>query len=519
MNWIPSLAVAALATIVNAAPIELIPIGRYDSGIRGESAAEIVSYDPASARLFVTNAAMNRIDILDIADPADPTLAFSIQLDIYGAGVNSVSVKNGLVAVAVQADPKQDPGSIVFFDTEGNFIARIRAGALPDMVAFSPDARFVLAANEGEPSDDYTNDPRGSITIIRIPDDPTTLSDAHATHAGFELFDTLGVPEGVRIFGPGATPSMDLEPEYIAFDPDSRRAYVSCQENNAIAVVDLTLGLVIDIFGTGSLDHSDPANAFDASDRDGGIRIHTAPVHGMRQPDTIACYRVNGRDYIVTANEGDPRNYPAFNEQARVKDLTLDPAAFPDRDDLQQDERLGRLRVSAATGDTDNDGEYDHLHAFGSRSITIFDRVGNVISDTGSLFERTVARLDPDRFNTNANTGEIDTRSDDRGPEPEALTIGRVNNRTYAFVGLERTSSIIAVDITDPRAPDLAAYLTTNKAGGPHQGAAGDIAPEGMVFIDASSSPIHAPLLVVTNEVSGTTLILRVESPDQGQPD
>jgi hypothetical protein len=513
-----SLILAATTAIAAAAPIELVPIGRYDSGIRNASAAEIVAFDHDTARLFVTNASANRIDVIDIVDPTTPILARTIDLSPYGAGVNSVSIKHGLVACAVEAAPKHEPGSIVLFDTDAQFIAQITAGALPDMVAFSPDGRFLLAANEGEPSDDYTIDPPGSITIVRLPDDPRTLDQSCATTAGFTLFDTTGVPRGVRVFGPGATPSTDLEPEYIAFDSDSRRAYVSCQENNAIAVVDLALGLVIDLFSAGTLDHSQPENALDPSDADGGINITTAPVLGMRQPDTIACYRADGRDYIVTANEGDPRGYASFEEQTRVKDLTLDPIAFPDRDDLQRDERLGRLRVSGATGDTDDDGDHDELHAFGSRSISIFDRVGNLVSDTGSLFERTVARLDPDRFNINERGPETDTRSDDRGPEPEALALGRIGDRVYAFVGLERTSAIIAVDITDPARPEFASYYATNKAGGP-EGAAGDIAPEGMSFIDSSSSPVGAPLLVVTNEVSGTTLILRIDAPDQGHPD
>ncbi len=518
MTQLPTLILAATSAVTVAAPIDLVPIGRYDSGIRGQSAAEIVAFDPGTARLFVTNASANRIDVLDIADPTTPTLTRTIDLNPYGAGVNSVSVSSGLVACAVEADPKHEPGSIVLFDTDANFIAKIAAGALPDMVAFSPDGRFLLAANEGEPSDDYSIDPPGSITIVRLPEDPRTLDESDAATAGFTLFDTTGVPEGVRVFGPGATPSMDLEPEYIAFDPDSRRAYVSCQENNAIAVVDLDLGLVIDLFSAGALDHSKPEHALDPSDKDGGIHIATAPVLGMRQPDTIACYRVGGRDYIVTANEGDPRGYAAFEEQARVKNLTLDPDAFPNRDELQRDDRLGRLRVSAATGDTDHDGDHDELHAFGSRSISIFDRVGNLVSDTGSLFERTVARLDPGRFNINHAGDETDTRSDDRGPEPEALALGRIGDRVYAFVGLERTSAIIAVDITDPARPAFASYHATHKAGDP-EGAAGDIAPEGMSFIDASSSPIGAPLLVVTNEVNGTTLILRIDTPDQGHPD
>ena len=39
---------------------------------------------------------------------------------------------------------------------------------------------------------------------------------------------------------------------------------------------------------------------------------------------------------------------------------------------------------------------------------------------------------------------------------------------------------------------------------------AGDLGPEGLVFIPAAQSPNGRPLLVVGNEVSGTTAVLQL---------
>ncbi len=486
----------------------LEPIGRYETGIFNKSAAEIAAYDPESRRLFVTNAATNALDVLDLADPSEPALEFSIALGSFGGGVNSVAVRNGAVAVAIGARTKTDAGSALLFNTDGSHLATIETGALPDMIAFSPDGRWLLTADEGEPNDDYSIDPPGSVTIIELVDG----RPGRVRHASFDRFDEIGVPEGVRVFGPNAKPSQDLEPEYVTFAPDSRTAYVSLQENNAIAVVDIVRGEVTELLPLGAADQALPGQELDASDRDAGVNLRGWPVLGMRQPDTIAACTIEGNTYILTANEGDPRSYDTYDEAVRVGKLTLDQDAFPDAHGLQRDENLGRLQVTRTLGDDDGDGDFDRLFAFGARSLSVFTTEGRLVADTGSLFERVTAERLPEHFNSDGKkNGSFDSRSDVRGPEPEALAVGVVSGRTLAFVGLERMGGIVTLDLSDPGSPGFVGYTTTRDfKGDPEHGTAGDLAPEGLVFIDAADSPTGEPLLIATHEVSGSVTVFAV---------
>jgi hypothetical protein len=263
---------------------------------------------------------------------------------------------------------------------------------------------------------------------------------------------------------------------------------------------------------------------FDASDRDGPnkggrIDIKPRPVLGMYLPDAIDSYRVRGRTYFVTANEGDTRaDWPGFQEEARVKDLKLDPVAFPDPDpstsknELQNDEQLGRLKVTNTLGDANGDGRHEALYAFGGRSFSIWDSNGQLVFDSGSQLERITALALPAHFNAGHDDPAFDSRSDDKGPEAEALAIGEINGHTYAFVGMERIGGVAVYDISDPVAPVFLDYLNTRDFGTPE---GGDLGPEGLQFIPAHDSPNRRPLLVVTSEISGTvsTFALDTERP------
>lgn len=503
--------------------IDLNLVGRYASGIFDDGGAEIVAYDPSTQRVFVVNASAVTVDVIDMADPGHPVLLDTIDASAEGASANSVAVFGGVAAVAIEADPKTDPGKVVFYDT--STLAKLGeapVGALPDMVTFTPDGSAVLVANEGEANGGYTVDPEGSISVIDVSggfDAPSVAT------AGFVAFNDDAVAlraAGVRIYGPGATVAQDLEPEYIAVAADGRSARVTLQEANALAVLDLSdvaAPTVTQILPLGYKDHMIVGNEIDPSDRDPDgdpqIRIRNWPVFGMYQPDGIASYSFNGKTYYVTANEGDDRNdFIPGEETVRIKDLTLDPAAFPDAATLQGDGSIGRLAATIFDGDTDDDGDYDELYVLGGRSFSIWADDGTQMYDSGSDFERLTALRYPHTFNASHDDNEAEGRSDAKGPEPEGVTVGQIAGRTFAFIGLERIGGIMVYDVTNPQNARFVQYVNSRDfAKDPQSDLAvvGDLGPEGLAFVSAADSPSGTPLLIVGNEVSGTTAIYRID--------
>ncbi len=498
--------------------LELSLVGRYASGTFDEGAAEIMAFDPSTQRLFVVNAAATTVDVLNVADPAAPVLLETIDASAEGDGANSVDVSGGVLAVAIQADPKTDPGKVVFYDTATlNKLGEVEVGALPDMLTFTPDGRAVLVANEGEANEGYTIDPVGSVSVIDVSGGFAAPSVATAGFAGFDA-DAAELREaGVRIYGPGATVAQDLEPEYIAIARDGQSAWVTLQEANAIGLLDLSdiaAPEISRIIPLGYKNHGVLGNELDVSDRDGGINIRNWPLLGMYQPDTVAGYTVNGRNYYVTANEGDDRNdFIPGEETARIKDLALDPEAFPDAATLQADAALGRIEVTTYTGDTDGDGDFDALYSLGGRSFSIWTEDGAQLFDSGSEIERIVAQRYPGNFNASHDENDAEGRSDAKGPEPEGLTVGQIGGRTFAFVGLERISGIMVYDISNPQRARFVQYINSrdfSRTPGDDP-EAGDLGPEGLEFVAAEDSPIGVPMLMVGNEVSGTTALYRID--------
>ncbi|MXV39242.1 T9SS type A sorting domain-containing protein [Flavobacteriaceae bacterium Ap0902] len=912
-------------TFLSVEAQELKHLARFETGM--EDASETLAYDATNQHAVLTNSSANNFMIVDLANPTNPTLVRTVDLSTYGAGPNSIAVINQYIAVAVESENKQENGYVVVFDLDGNYVTRIETGALPDMLAVSPDGTKVLVANEGEPNDDYTVDPEGSVTVIDL--------NGNATHITFDSLNNQKaslINKGVRIFGNNgtATVAQDLEPEYITFSADSSKAFVSCQENNAIIVIDLTSNSIVDVmplgyknhllgtpsvqsynlnevvsnwpslgtpvydggqdevmlggfsgmyvdqkestedkivfyvvpdrgpnaspvkknqvtpatsqnvrpfklpnyqarivkftadltsgeitldeqimltrqdgttpitgkgnipgfdeipvtyadgntsyatadytdangetytalpydafggdfegvvmdndgniwlcdeyrpalykfntdgtlverfvaegtsqlgdtpvatgtYGTETLpevyssrranrgfeaiayddDHNiiyawiqtplynpssetknnsdvirilgvdaesgtpvaeyvyllennkiggyatsrvdkigdavykgngqfivaerdsskpddqygkkflfemdlnfatnilgksfvkpletmtadeiieagiNPVNkikmlntpsigyeasdklegvalvpggrlalmndndfglagagitdnsvlgivsfqdnyGFDASDKDEAINITSHPTYGMYMPDAIASYEVNGVNYIVTANEGDSRDYDGYSEEERVKKLTLNPAYFPNAEALQEDENLGRLKTTTANGDLDGDGTYEQIFSYGGRSFSIFDEYGNLIFDSANDFAQVVADVEPEIFNQ--KEGKFDSRSDDKGVEPEAVAIGEIDGKTYAFIGLERQNGIMVYDITHPWSPEFITYYNNDA----------DIAPEIIKFLDQDTSPNGTPMLLVGYEVSGTMGIIQV---------
>jgi Domain of unknown function (DUF4114) len=484
--------------------------------------AEISAYDPISKRFFTTGESGGKpvLQITDISDPTKPTKIGNIDLSTFGAGIQSVAVRKGtggnssIVAVAISATTATDPGKVVFFDAAGSSatpLSQVTVGALPDMLTFTPDGTKLLVANEGEPKSDYTIDPEGSISIIDVSGNIAALDQTKVTTANFQAFNGQEASlkaQGIRIFGPNASTSQDLEPEYIAVSADSKTAFVTLQENNAFAIVDIASGRVTSLKALGFKDHNQTGKGMDASDKDSkSNNIKNWPVLGMYLPDAISSFQSGGKTYYLTANEGDSRDYSAFSEEARIKTLNLDATAFPNAADLKLDANIGRLKVTKTLGDTDGDGDYDQLYTFGGRSFSVWDEAGNLVFDSGDQLEKIIAEKVPSLFNANYDTATnkftADDRSDDKGPEPEAVTIGYIDGKPYAFIGLERASGgVLMYDLSNPTAPEFVQYIYNEK----------DISPEGLSFISAQDSPNGKPLLLVSNEISGTATVYEVNN-------
>lgn len=488
--------------------LTLKKIGEYKTHLFDKGAAEIIQYDSKSKRLYFTDGNTKQVVVLDIQNPNTLKVVNRFSIKKYGYSLNSVAVHNGIIAVAVEAKSKQKKGKAVFFDENGKFLKAFTVGALPDMITFSHDGKKVLVANEGEPNDSYTKDPEGSVSIIDL---SKGIKKAKVKTIHFRSLSKADLDESTRIGKPGQSPAQDFEPEYIAISQDNKRAFVTLQENNAVAIIDLENAKLIKVKGLGFKDHSKEENGFDASDKSKKIEIKPHPVKGMYMPDSIASYTINGKTYYVIANEGDSRDYKGFSEETRVAKLKLDPKYFPNAKELQKKTNLGRLKTTTTMGDKNGDGLYEEIYSYGARSISVLDSNGNMLSDSKNIISKKLAVLNPKHFNANEDNNKLKNRSDDKGSEPEGLDVGEINGRFYAFVGLERDSGIMVFDVTNPKNIQYVTYISTrnfNKK--PNSGYAGDIAPEGLEFIHASKSPNGKPLLAVAYEVSGSVALFEI---------
>ena len=643
--------------------------------------AEISAFDAVNNRIYSTNSGSNGVTVFSLIDGMVDSIGF-IDLSSYGEAPTSVAVSNGVLAVAMPNAVGTLNGKVLFYDKDYTKLNEVTVGVLPDMLTYTPDGKYVVVANEGEPNDEYTIDPEGTISVIdvsngaanatvenagfagvtiptdvrifgqregsaselffseygegssnnkyleiyngtgseidlsdyafpNVGNDPTTVGEyefwnsfpanakiadgetyiiahpsadatilAKANHTftylsngddgfclvkggtwndadndgnrdagevtGFIILDCVGdwngdPGSGWDVAGVAAatkdhtlvrkgdasgnadwtaaagttaensewivkanedwsnlgmhalvvksTPEQDMEPEYVAVSTDSKTAYVACQENNAIAVVDIATATISKVIALGFKDYSLAKNAIDASDKDDSIGNFNpyANVFGMYQPDAIAIANIGGTDYIVTANEGDARDYDGFSEEVRVDDLTLDPTAFPNAAELQKKENLGRLKTTTTLGDIDGDGDYDQIYSYGARSFTIWDTDGNIVFDSENEFGRILAENYPDNY--------AFSRDDDKASEPESVTIGTIDGKTFAFIGLERATGVMVYDITDPAKAKFVQYYNKNE---------NDLSPEGLIFVSRTESTNGTAYLISTNEAFGS---------------
>jgi len=498
-------------------------------GLAGGAAggAEVVAFDAARNLLFVLGG--TGVDALNATTGA---LVFSVPRSAVqqpggGAaaslgGGNSVAVNGNNLAISFDGATPGSNGAVAVFTldalgTSATWRATATVGAVPDMVTFTPDGARLLVAIEGEPTAGYAADPAGGVTVIDTATWTPSFFGFESFNAGAATLRTAGVRLSNAIPGSPqantAQPSLDLEPEYITVTADGNTAYVTIQEANAIGVFNLNsmLGAVgwQAVLPLGLANHSQAGRGIDTSDRDGGPIIREVPIFGMYQPDAIASFTNGGRTYLVTANEGDAREYGGtgnvFNEMVRVSDLVpasgstppagmpaLDPALLSAVQSRRGDSDLGRLEVTRWSGDTDGDGDLDRLQVLGGRSFSIWEVGGTFaaptitqVYDSRTLIDGIVASQFPALFD--------DGRSDNKGAEPESISLGTIGGALHAFVGLERFNGNMIFRIDGPTAVTYAGFATRP----------GDVAPEVTAFVPAAgSTPAR---LFVANEVSGTT--------------
>ena len=486
---------------------------------------ETVSPTPEETESVSTTPAAEEEDaVQETAAPdetadAGLTLAFTL-LDADGAPLSDASLQ--LTIGEDQADyPAEEDGTLTLE-------ALVETGAQPDMVTFAGDG-VVLTADEGEPREGYGEDiadPKGSVTVVDVEAQESTVVD-------FSAFDSQRdqLAEDGIVLKKGSAPSVDLEPEYIAVS--GGKAYVTLQENNAIAVLDIESQAFEGVYSAGFEDHS--TTAIDLDKKDDAYDPQTyESLLGIRMPDGIAAFTVEGTTYLVTANEGDAREWGdedqgTFYLSEDERDFGEEGVTSPTGAITAENSGLEGKVVFFKTEDFDGlDPEKDYV--FGGRSFTVFQATENGLEEvftSGDDFEALTAQYVPEYFNASNDNAVLDDRSGKKGPEAESVTVGTVDGKTYAFVALERTGGVMAYDVTDPAAITFVNYVNTRDFGTTVEGSeeyedgeldkwvtGGDVAPEGLLFLDAASSPNGEPLLLAACEVSGTVAVYQLGSED-----
>ena len=467
--------------------------------------AEIVKFNKENNCMYLVSGKTQTLDIVKVNAHGSTELVKKVDIAALGTAngfsagdITSVDVNTGrdLVAIAVQNADYTDNGVIVTLDYEGNFVAKYEAGVQPDMVTFSPNGNCILSANEGEPREGYeATDPMGSVTVV-------DLNSKTVQTITFETFDSSRaqlVENGVLLKS-GAAPSVDLEPEFIAVSSDSKTAYVTLQENNAVAALDLTSGTWKYVKGLGFKDHSAEGNALDL-DQDGKIDIRNEAVYGVYMPDGISVVTIGGKDYLITANEGDAREWGDY------ENIDSDKLVLSDG------EKAGKKIEYLDTSKTDG-LESGKTYILGGRSFSIWnaDTLKQVF-DSGDDFEVITAAEFPEHFNSGHDEAGLDKRSHKKGVEPESVSVLETNGKIYAIVGLERMGGIMVYDISDPDKAVYADYLNVRGFSETvtDLDCLGDLGPEGICTISAEDSPTGNAMILVANEISGTVTVVQIE--------
>ena len=421
----------------------------------------------------------------------------------------AVSPNGEKLAVAIQSSDYSAAGCLAVFlcgaDGTLSFDQIYEAGVQPDMVTFTPDSKKILSADEGEPRNGYeagSIDPKGTVTVI-------DLTNQNVSHLDFTVFDSEAkraelVQNGV-ILKKGTAPSVDLEPEYIA--ANDKTAYVTLQEANAIAIVDLQTLSIENICSAG---YEDYENIRSILIKDAAYRPVSYPsLRGIRMPDGISLFESNGKTYIVTANEGDSREWNEYLNEAECN-FGKGQTSPSGKITAENSGLTGKVVFFDQNDYEGLNSEYDYL--FGGRSFTVYCVDGSGMKEvytSGNELEAKTAAYFPQYFNCSNDSAEIDDRSGKKGVEAESVTIGTVGEKTYAFIGLERIGGVMAYDITNPDKILFANYINSRDFS---KDIAGDVSPEGLCMISASESADGNAYLLASCEVSGTVAAYKLIS-------
>lgn len=465
--------------------------------------AEIVKYNKYNQTMYLVSGKTQSVHIVNLNNVnsnSNTTLEATKTVTLESIGINDagditsvdVSPDGKEIAIAIQHKDYDKNGYIARFDANGQLINIHEAGIQPDMITYSPDGSLILTANEGEPRQGYeagTVDPKGSITAL----DTNTNQSYDIDFTAFDSAESRAalVADNV-IIKKDTAPSVDFEPEYITISNDSLTAYVTLQEANSIATIDLTTKQVTRVDSLGFKDYSSGDNKVDLYKKDDAINItNTDEFLGIYMPDGISSYEVDGKTYLLTANEGDSREWGDYINEV--------------------EEKYGESESKIVTLNTDDYDGFDDLskkYLFGGRSFSIIDAsTMTMVSDSNGEFEEITAKLLPEYFNCSNDDISFEDRSGKKGPEPEDIKTMIIDGKVMAFIGLERIGGVMMYDVSDPTNPIYVDYLNLRDFS---DDISGSVSPEGLCTVSAKDSPTNKPMLIIANEVSGDVNVVEV---------
>lgn len=465
--------------------------------------AEIVKYNKYNQTMYLVSGKTQSVHIVNLNNVnsnSNTTLEATKTVTLESIGINDagditsvdVSPDGKEIAIAIQHKDYDKNGYIARFDANGQLISIHEAGIQPDMITYSPDGSLILTANEGEPRQGYeagTVDPKGSITAL----DTNTNQSYDIDFTAFDSAESRAalVADNV-IIKKDTAPSVDFEPEYITISNDSLTAYVTLQEANSIATIDLTTKQVTRVDSLGFKDYSSGDNKVDLYKKDDAINItNTDEFLGIYMPDGISSYEVDGKTYLLTANEGDSREWGDYINEV--------------------EEKYGESKSKIVTLNTDDYDGFDDLskkYLFGGRSFSIIDAsTMTMVSDSNGEFEEITAKLLPEYFNCSNDDISFEDRSGKKGPEPEDIKTMIIDGKVMAFIGLERIGGVMMYDVSDPTNPTYVDYLNLRDFS---DDISGSVSPEGLCTVSAKDSPTNKPMLIIANEVSGDVNVVEV---------